>query len=152
MKPTIEELERILAGGAPANIEILPNGEIRAVPCHLSFGTGALYVMTGTYEGLPAVFVAKASKPGPIGTSSPEEDGDLHALKPGEYVMTFPSEAQATRFADAICPDEEMVWSAWTNLCEKGDRSSPENYPDMCLITKDELAEYMRGARAGLCK
>lgn len=103
-KPTIEELERILASGAPANIEILPNGEIRAVPCHLSFGTGALYLMTGTYEGQHAVFIAKASKPGPIGTNNPEEDGDLHSLKPGEYVLTFPTAEQAKAVADALCP------------------------------------------------
>lgn len=103
-KPTIEELEKILASGGPCNIEILPNGEIRAVPCCLAFGTGELYVMTGHYEGLPAVFVSKASKPGPIGTTNPEEDGDLHALKPGEYVLTFPTETQAKAVADALCP------------------------------------------------
>lgn len=103
-KPTIEELERILAGGdGPLNIEILPNGEIRAVPCHLSFGAGELYVMTGTYAGHPAVFIAKASKPGVVGTNSPEEDGDLHAFKPGEYVLTFPTQEQAKAVADALC-------------------------------------------------
>lgn len=104
MKPTIEELEKILAGGGPCNIEILPNGEIRAVPCRLSFGTGALYVQIGLCEGEPAVFIAKAVKPGPIGTNNPEEDGDPHSLKPGEYVLTFPTTEQAKAVADALCP------------------------------------------------
>lgn len=102
-KPTIEELEKILAGGGPCNIEILPNGEIRAVPCRLSFGTGHLYVQTGSYEGAAAVFIAKASKPGTVGTNNTEEDGDPHTIKPGEYVLTFPTEAQAKAVADALC-------------------------------------------------
>lgn len=37
----------------------------------------------------------------------------------------------------------------WQELCEKSDRTSPEDYPDMCLITQDELREYMRGSFVG---
>lgn len=70
----------------------------------LNFGMGHLYVQTGAYEGRPAVFIAKASKRGPIGTNNPEEDGDPHSLKPGEYVLTFPTEGQAQAVANAICP------------------------------------------------
>lgn len=33
--------------------------------------------------------------------------------------------------------------AAWQELCDKDDRTSPEEYPDMCLITKDELADFM---------
>lgn len=38
----------------------------------------------------------------------------------------------------------EIVDEAWTDLLEKDDRTSPEDYPEMCLITKDELADFMR--------
>jgi len=32
---------------------------------------------------------------------------------------------------------------AWDELVNKDDRTSPEEYPDMCLITRDELQCYM---------
>jgi len=35
------------------------------------------------------------------------------------------------------------VEEAWQELCERDDRTSPEEYPDMCLITRDELAAFM---------
>ncbi len=35
---------------------------------------------------------------------------------------------------------------AWSDLVEKDDRTSPEEYPEMCLITFDELRDYMRRA------
>ena len=35
---------------------------------------------------------------------------------------------------------------AWQELCERDDRTSPEEYPGMCLITQPELAEFMRRA------
>lgn len=41
-----------------------------------------------------------------------------------------------------MTPDE-----AWTDLLEKDDRNSPAEYPEMCLITKDELAGYIDTAR-----
>jgi hypothetical protein len=31
----------------------------------------------------------------------------------------------------------------WTDLCEKDDRTSPEEYPDMALITQDELVSCL---------
>ena len=42
-------------------------------------------------------------------------------------------------------PVNEEIIRCWVDLCEKGDRTSPEEYPDHCLITYDELAGYMRG-------
>lgn len=36
---------------------------------------------------------------------------------------------------------------AWQELLEKDDRTSPEQYPEMCLITVDELRDFMRRAR-----
>lgn len=35
---------------------------------------------------------------------------------------------------------------AWLDLSEVTDRTSPTEYPDMCLITSEELADYMHGA------
>ena len=39
---------------------------------------------------------------------------------------------------------EQTIDEAWTELLEKDDRTSPEDYPEMCLITKEELADFMR--------
>lgn len=38
-------------------------------------------------------------------------------------------------------PDE-----AWLDLSEVTDRTSPAEYPEMCLITSEELADYMHSA------
>jgi hypothetical protein len=38
-------------------------------------------------------------------------------------------------------PDE-----AWLDLSEVTDRTSPPEHPDMCLITSEELADYMHSA------
>lgn len=38
--------------------------------------------------------------------------------------------------------------NSWHDLCEKDDRTSPEDYPDHCLITYDELSGYIRAACA----
>lgn len=35
---------------------------------------------------------------------------------------------------------------AWQDLLDKDDRTSPEEYPEMCLITREELAAYMLAA------
>ncbi len=47
--------------------------------------------------------------------------------------------------------DNEMLklaQEAWSDLVEKDDRTSPEDYPDMALITEDELREFMERAFA----
>ena len=56
--------------------------------------------------------------------------------------MSFQAEAQK------YDPVTAEILRSWVDLCEKGDRSSPEEYPDHCLITFDELADYMRRAVA----
>lgn len=38
------------------------------------------------------------------------------------------------------------VTDAWQDLCDKDDRTSPEEYPDMCLITREEIADFMSRA------
>lgn len=35
------------------------------------------------------------------------------------------------------------ISSVWQELVEKDDRTSPEEYPDMALITRDELADFL---------
>jgi hypothetical protein len=42
-----------------------------------------------------------------------------------------------------------LLKTEWQELVEKNDRTSPEEYPDMALITCDELAEIISRARAG---
>lgn len=37
---------------------------------------------------------------------------------------------------------------AWQDLLDKDDRTSPADYPEMCLISREELAGYMSAARA----
>ncbi|WP_312066061.1 hypothetical protein [Brevundimonas sp.] len=52
-------------------------------------------------------------------------------------------EAQAEAGEDErLTPDQ-----AWSDLLEKDDRNSPEDQPDMLLITWDELADYMARAQ-----
>lgn len=40
-------------------------------------------------------------------------------------------------------PSALSVEDAWNDLLDKDDRTSPAEYPDMCLITMQELAGYM---------
>jgi hypothetical protein len=51
--------------------------------------------------------------------------------------------ASFTRPAPVLAAREDAVDAAWTELCEVDDRTSPEDYPEMCLITRDELADFM---------
>lgn len=39
---------------------------------------------------------------------------------------------------------DEVVNQAWSDLVEKDDRTSPEEYPDMALISEAELREFMQ--------
>lgn len=41
---------------------------------------------------------------------------------------------------------ERLGKKLWTDLCEKDDRTSPEEYPDMALITQDELCSVVAAA------
>lgn len=38
---------------------------------------------------------------------------------------------------------DTLVGECWTELCERDDRTSPPDTPDMCLITMEELAQFM---------
>lgn len=70
----------------------------------IAFGSGDKTVEVGTYGGNPAVFVAPAEPAGTPGElASPTTGEDKHRLVPGEWVMTFPTEKQAFKVADALC-------------------------------------------------
>lgn len=38
---------------------------------------------------------------------------------------------------------DNLVAECWQDLVEKTDRTSPGEYPEMALITREELADYM---------
>lgn len=40
----------------------------------------------------------------------------------------------------------EWVRDCWQDLLDADDRTSPEDYPDMCLITREELAYFIAAA------
>ena len=44
----------------------------------------------------------------------------------------------------------EVIAGAWLELNERDDRTSPEDYPEMCLINHEEFVEFME--RAALSK
>lgn len=68
-------------------------------------------------------------------------DADLEAV---HYEIRGVADAlEATRFS---APAGLSVDAAWQDLCEKDDRTSPADNPEMCLITYNELADYMRRA------
>jgi len=74
-----------------------------SVPAELAFGFGALVVNTGTFGGDNAVFIAKATAPGPIGEYTGNRAFKRDCLQPGEHVLIFPTKAQAQAVADAMC-------------------------------------------------
>lgn len=43
----------------------------------------------------------------------------------------------------------EPVADLWQELCERDDRTSPEEYPEMCLITFEEFSDFIRRASGG---
>lgn len=68
----------------------------------LHFGKGRLVVDTGTYASTPSVFVAAATRAGVVGQSAAIEGHPRDTLQPGEVVLTFPTDQQALRVADAL--------------------------------------------------
>lgn len=47
---------------------------------------------------------------------------------------------------EAAEPERMMPDDAWQDLVERSDRTSPAEYPDMALITAEELEYYMRAS------
>lgn len=69
----------------------------------LVFGSGNLVIGTGTYNGVPAVFITPAKYPGEVGASAKRENLVNGELIHGEVVLTFPTVEQAKRVDDALC-------------------------------------------------
>lgn len=59
--------------------------------------------------------------------------------------------AQAQPPAEGLDPAGDLfarlIDESWSSLCERSDRTSPAEHHDMCLITRDELAEFIETAR-----
>lgn len=58
-------------------------------------------------------------------------------------LLEIPAEVRAAVVQGAATVDE-----CWRELSERDDRTSPADYPDMCLITHAELAAFMAIAKA----
>lgn len=80
-----------------------PGHRCEDAPRIIHFGKGALVVQTGKQDGIPAVFIKRASKPGHVGeTVNPWEDYPLDALVKGQVILTFPTEAQMQSVANSL--------------------------------------------------
>ena len=67
---------------------------------------------------------------------------------PRDGMSYEPAPAAPQPAPDALGTGDGLtVEDAWQDLVEKDDRTSPEEYPDMALITRAELADYMRAAQ-----
>lgn len=38
---------------------------------------------------------------------------------------------------------DTLLGTSWQQLCDKDDRTSPAEYPDMCLIKREELSQFL---------
>lgn len=93
-------------------------------------------------------------------SSSGGEDETLRDTLIDEITMWAASADEPRMLADAVIaiiasevpasPEATslLVDTAWRDLLEKDDRTSPAEYPDMALITHDELAEIVFAARS----
>ncbi|WP_267395529.1 MULTISPECIES: hypothetical protein [unclassified Sphingomonas] len=72
---------------------------------------------------------------------------DSEELMSGAVVLTAEHAKQLNADIDAWEASEPLSpEDAWDELVNVDDRTSPEEYPDMCLITRDELFDFMRRA------
>jgi hypothetical protein len=75
------------------------------------FGHGRWTVDMGLAGDRPAVFIAPAVEPGVVGELVPDDLAHPRdSLSPGEFYMTFPTEEQARRVAEAICNITVETW------------------------------------------
>lgn len=67
------------------------------------FGHGKWVVDTGHHYGVPSVFIGPSPEPGPIGElAKPDHQLPNGRLKEREFFLTFPTDEQARRVADAL--------------------------------------------------
>jgi hypothetical protein len=44
---------------------------------------------------------------------------------------------------------DKLIAEVWQEILDKDDRNSPEEYPEMVMITYEEFADYMQRASSG---
>lgn len=84
-------------------------------------------------------YAALAQSPGAQQQKGGKRNDVCSAARPEILVSSTPEATEPGQFA--VLVDEE-----WQRLLDKDDRTSPEEYPDMCLITKLELSWAMAEA------
>ena len=113
-----------------------PKAEVAA------FGEGKLKIDTGTAGGKPAVFISPAEHAGVVGQPVPDNlKGPLDRLVPGEWFMTFPTDEQARRVADALCNSTSPV-PALTD--EAVERVAIEKLPIKWTVTGENNGQPIR--------
>lgn len=73
-------------------------------------------------------------------------NGHPTAKIPWPHRLLHDAIAEIERLQRPAITFEELARDAWTDLVDKDDRTSPEEYPDMALITAEELREFMERA------
>ena len=71
-------------------------------------------------------------------TRSGSAEGEGAAREAGDAKSQSPSQSSPP------AGEDDLVQRLWQELVEKDDRTSPEEYPEMALITFDEFADYAR--------
>ncbi|WP_409788149.1 Lar family restriction alleviation protein [Sphingomonas pseudosanguinis] len=110
-----------------------------------------------TAQSLHALLSAARAAPPAIDREAVQLDWRLVAKLAGEHGVRYRTNRAFEQFvtailstlsADAIRGGVEIFTGveAWDELVNVDDRTSPEDYPDMCLITRDELIDFMSRA------
>ncbi|MGR7993899.1 hypothetical protein [Xanthobacter sp. ZOL 2024] len=82
-----------------------------------------------------------------------DEGGFTPYVEPHQITAARELIAAAPQPPASASADEVMsVDDAWRDLTEKDDRTSPDDRPDMALITREERADYMASSNAGKAK
>lgn len=91
------------------------------------------------WEKRPFFLSRKPQAPGSPADALSEQPRSL-SQTPSERDEGLEEKVEAIRLeGDAV----NLSLDAWRELCNKDDRTSPEEYPEMCLITFDELKDFM---------
>jgi hypothetical protein len=93
-----------------------------------------------TPDGYAAAFYEIAAMLGiPAQSATPQHVWEAE-MRPRLLALTADPTSEAV--------ERLTIADAWDILLNVDDRTSPEEYPDMCLITRDELERFMLAALA----
>ncbi|WP_367347605.1 hypothetical protein [Sphingobium yanoikuyae] len=98
------------------------------------------------YRICRAIEFRTANTPGELRWLSQKFNGtrEVYAVEPECLAaLATPSKPDPQSREPSMTVDD-----AWQDLVDKDDRTSPEEYPDMALITREELADYMQAAQS----